>query len=329
MPEIGPGPKRASSAFATAAVFFFVLASSPKPVHQGMIALVPEPESITELEETDQAVTSMTDLLADKFQPQVSIATDSSKTSDIVSHNVETIAIVKPLSAKPLSASPMSAEKLAPTVAFTDVKPTNQNQGLASIPGMSPEVFLTMVLDITLDNAAIENRALETVLEKYGIVYANDLNINAEQVKALEESRLVLEESRLVAAANAKVHEKIGVMFLRSTAEKISLAMTDISDQYKDFPEFSLSMSFDKSAGLLVKQLSGIKVAEGASGVARRLLPPNSNSATPFTALARVTTSDRKADAKRSVRNPAFPELSNGIASGEMSNALLLLRTSK
>ena len=206
-----------------------------------------------------------------------------------------------------------------------DPKPPNLNPGQVD-PSSPPEkFFFTLVLDITVDKVALENRALESIFEKYGIVCADDLVIDADQLKALEDSKLVDStngaKSELDDSTNGVKSEKIGVMFLGASGEKLRLTITDIFDQDKDFPDFSLDMSFEKSAELLVKQLSGIKIDDEASGVVQQLLPPDSkDTARSF------STSPRKAGAKRLVKLPSPSLLSDSL---EKSYLLLLIRSAK
>lgn len=206
-----------------------------------------------------------------------------------------------------------------------DPKPPNLNPGQVDPSSPSKKFFFTMVLDITVDKVALENRALESIFEKYGIVCANDLVIDADQLKALEDSKLVDStngvKSELDDSTNGVKSEKIGVMFLGASGEKLRLTITDIFDQDKDFPDFSLDMSFEKSAELLVKQLSGIKIDDEASGVVQQLLPPDSkDTARSF------STSPRKAGAKRLVKLPLPSLLSDSL---EKSYLLLLIRSAK
>ena len=76
-----------------------------------------------------------------------------------------------------------------------------------------------------------------------------------------------------------------------------------------------------ESAGLLVKQLSGIKIDDEAIGVVQRLLPPNSKDSAPS-----FLTSPRKAGTKRLER---FSLPSNSSESREKSYLLLLIRSAK
>jgi hypothetical protein len=143
------------------------------------------------------------------------------------------------------------------------------------------EKLFALVIDVSIDKVAIENRALESILKSHDVVYAEDLIINAEQLAALE-------DSQWIGRANAVESEKMGVMFIRAPIDKLSLAIEEIADRYKDFPEFSMDLAYDSSVKLLIKQLSGIKVAEGKSGVGLNLAPPQSaRTSLPFTASVR------------------------------------------
>ncbi len=140
------------------------------------------------------------------------------------------------------------------------------------------EKWFALVIDVSIDKVAIENRALESILKSHDVVYAEDLIINAEQLAALE-------DSQFIGRANAVESEKMGVMFIRAPMFKLSLAIEEIIDRYNDFPEFSMDLAYNSSVNMLIKQLSGIKVAEGKSGVVLNLAPPQSaRSSLPFTA---------------------------------------------
>ena len=180
------------------------------------------------------------------------------------------------------------------------------------------KLFYTMVLDVSIDPKAVEDRTLERILETYNIVYTDDLVIDDSQLKSLEDSRLV--------GSDASSEEKMGVMFLRSTNKKLDLAIRDIINQYEDFPDFALDITTDPAAKLLVKQLGSIKVAEGSDGFANRLSArKSSGNSSPFASSAR--------------RGKPMPMASRskykgGMVSGssqndELSNVLFLLRQAK
>ncbi len=185
-----------------------------------------------------------------------------------------------------------------------------------SVP--NPKLYFTLVLDVSIDPQAVENRTLERILEKYDIVSTDDLIVNDEQLKQLEESKLV--------GITANSDEKMGVMFLRSTAKKLDLAMVDIINQFEDFPEFAMDVTTDRSALLLVSQLGSIRVAEGVNDTASRLLlakAPGRNS--PFASSALRG---------KPMDNASREKFKGGVvlanpARDEISYALLLLRPAK
>jgi hypothetical protein len=322
--KVGLRPWLYACALTTAAVFVFVFASVPKTEPDGGIA-VNRDKKLRSLEsdKPEQDLIPSADLLPNDTPP--SLKSDTGKSLALLdmpmdsAPKAETFKIAELLPTKPkfLDGQVRADSNPAP-------KPPNQNPGEIDLLGFKDVVF-TMVLDITIDKVAMENRALESIFEKYGIVYADDLVINAEQLKALEDSKLVdptnVAKSELVDSTNVATSEKIGVMFLGSTGEKISLATTDIYNQDKDFPDFSFSISIDKSAGLLVKQLSGIKIDGEANGVVQRLLPPNSKDSAPS-----FLTSPRKAGLKRLGKFQLPSKLSEPL---EKSYLLLLIRSAK
>lgn len=126
--------------------------------------------------------------------------------------------------------------------------------------------YLTTAIYITIDDVAMKNRALEIILEEYGIVYSTDHVLNDDELSRLAESGLV-----------SKIEEQsqgnLQVLFLKSTVENIGLAMETINRQDKDFPQLLMSMTTDPSASKLAKQLSQIEVAESPKGFAKRIVP--------------------------------------------------------
>ncbi len=183
------------------------------------------------------------------------------------------------LASDPVASNP----ERAPTESVASRLPVDNSTKLdANIDGVvaaNQKLYFTLVLDVSIDPQAVENRTLERILEKYDIVSTDDLIVDDEQLKHLEESKLV--------GNTANSEEKMGVMFLRSTAKKLDLAMVDIINRFEDFPEFAMDVTTDRSALLLVNQLRSIRVAEGISDTASRLLlakAPGRNS--PFATSA-------------------------------------------
>ncbi len=177
--------------------------------------------------------------------------------------------------------------------------------------------YFLYVLDVTVTQSAVDSRALERILEKHQIVYTDDLAISDEQLA-------MLEKSKLAGGNSVATSEKMGVVFLRSTARRLGSAINEIILQFQDFPEFAQNISTDRSATELVKQLSQIKVAESSGGVAQRFsLPKAPGASYPFASSARV-----------GKPMPKEKRLENGkkqpLLSGDgMANALILLRPAK
>ncbi len=291
-------------ALATTVVFVFVFAWVPKTE--------PDKLGFLELYKSEQDLISKEELPAGSTPPSLE-------------RDIEQSLAQRDMPKDPLPTNPKFPDGRLPSHPNEGTEPPNQSPGQVDPPSQPIKVFFTMVLDITVDKGAQENRALKSIFEKYEIVYADDLVIDADQLKALEDSKLVDStngtKSELVDSTDGVKSEKIGVMFLGATGEKICLAVTDIFNQDKDFPDFSLDMSFEESAELLVKQLSGIKIDDEASGVVQQLLPPNSKE----TARS-FSTSPRKAGTKRLEK---FPLPSNSSHSMEKSYLLLLIRSVK
>jgi hypothetical protein len=138
------------------------------------------------------------------------------------------------------------------------------------------EKFLTAAIYITIDEVALQNRALESILEDHGVAYSSDHVLSDEELKRLS-------QSGLATPAQDEQEGNVQVLFLKSTVENIGLAMESMLAQEKDFPQCLLEMTEDASAGKLVKQLSSIEVAEGSKGFARRIVPAGTNgSGLPF-----------------------------------------------
>ena len=138
------------------------------------------------------------------------------------------------------------------------------------------ETFLTAAIYITMDEVALQNRALESILEEHGVAYSSDHVLSDEELKRLS-------QSGLATPAQDEQEGNVQVLFLKSTVENIGLATESMLEQKKDFPQCRLEMTEDASAGKLVKQLSSIEVAEGSKGFARRIVPAGtSGSGRPF-----------------------------------------------
>jgi hypothetical protein len=297
----------------SAAVFCLVYASLPGRDEQRNFAELawPQDEAATEaIEHRDDSgsLLSATPPGRDSHEtavPEVSVA-KSEPSNKMVPSNTETASN----SAVPLL--PENSSEVANSGSKAD---PNQNTAKPALDSPNKKWF-TLVIDLSIDKVAIENQALVSILKRHGAVYAEDLILNAEQLAALE-------DSQFIGRANAVESEKMAVMFVRAPLEKLSLAIEEIGDRYKDFPEFEMDLAYDNSVSLLIKQLSGIKVAEGKNGVVLNLSPPQSSrSSLPFTASVRKPGMFSRETLKKGA-SELFPE------SQEMAYVLLRFRAAK
>lgn len=128
------------------------------------------------------------------------------------------------------------------------------------------EFLVTMIIDVSLDSVAVENKSIETLLEKYGFVYADDLNLNSEQLESVVAARLA---GARVDGGNSV--DGVTVMFLKGKDRAIDSLYVELEANYKDFPELSLDLTMDPSVRSLVKQLRNISLPESPAAYASKL----------------------------------------------------------
>jgi hypothetical protein len=180
------------------------------------------------------------------------------------------------------------------------------------------ETFYTTAIYITVDEVALQNRALESILEEHGVAYSNDHVLSEEDLDRLA-------QSGLVAPVQEKQEGNLQVVFLKSTVENIGVALDSMLQQRKDFPECVISTTTDASAAKLVKQLSSIEVAEGSKGFAKRIIPAD-NSGSGFSFMV---SNWRSGSSRRPQKNstPLSPKM---IAERQKAGyALLFVRPAK
>ncbi len=337
-----------AGALSLAATLLVVFFSIPKSDRQGIVAIpenVPDQRTIAEVEKVKPHQGGK-ELLDERVERDLLVEADS-KAHVQENNAVESIVSI-PL---PKVDEPILRESVNQLVDVDtnreDRTPVDSAVGPKSTSPSKQKLFLTLVLDVSIDPQAIENRTLERILEKHNIVYTDDLVVNDEQLKLLEESQVVgnvenikrLVENSNIRESNvrdaidiktaekvANAEEKMGVMFLRSTAKKLDLAMRDIINQFEDFPEFALNFATDDSAKMLVTQLGSIQVADGTSGFAGRLsLQNDRGNNSPFASAAKRGKPMSKVSREKykGGMKLALPE------QDEMSNALFLLRPAK
>jgi hypothetical protein len=311
-----------------AAVFALVFVIVREPQTQGLVQLDPKPyvtseESELKVIEKAEALLAARPSVTENANEIVSPNSDSNKdlSSAIASIETETDASATPetmssvetvssLSAKNVESNQIASAGLPPIVE-EDLK----NTVVVANPKKS-KASRTLAIYITVDEVALKNRALESILEENGVVYSSDHVLSDEELNRLAQSGFV---------STNKVDEgDMQVLFLKSTVENIGLAMQSMLDQEKDFPQCKLGMTTDASVAKLVKQLSRIQVAESSKGFARRILPPSGNAAnTPFVVA--------KWENGRSPSNVFGKPISAEMAAErqQMANALLFVRPAK
>ena len=272
--------------------------------------VISDSDSVLEKQSTGLTETTSSDLAVSDDQLVREIAKDVVEKMDNRRVNRETVAEVMPGDAK----QPALTDRR-----IADLKTVSPNLESDLNPKAieSNLLYYLYVLDVTVIQSAVEDRALERLLEKHQIVYTDDLAINDDQLAMLEKSKLTGGNS----VANT---DKMGVVFLRSSARRLGSAITDIIAQYQDFPEFAQNISTDRSATELVKQLSQIKVAESSGGVAQRFtLPKAPGVSYPFASSAR---GGKPISKEQRLENGKKQPLLSGDG---MANALILLRPAK
>ncbi len=266
---------------ASAAVFAIVYASLPGRDAQSNLAESTWQENKAAPEDRSGNISSLLAAIPPDSGPKETMVPEFSSTKPSI---VDSIAQNEPYKTTVPSSNPTTSNLAINShpdfsTAVVNFSKADLNQNITKPDFYLPsEKWFALVIDVSIDKVAIENRALESILKSHNVVYAEDLIINAEQLAALE-------DSQFVGRANAAESEKMGVMFVRAPMGKLSLAIEEIIDRYKDFPEFTMDVAYDSSVKMLIKQLSGIKVAEEKNGVVLNLAPPQSaRSSLPFTA---------------------------------------------
>ncbi len=187
----------------------------------------------------------------------------------------------------PASETALAANATEPTqITSTDAASTDVSigaamdatQAIASNPQLSPAVsrdsnaslapiadelaskgisnpILTLVAEIAIDPVARESDALQSLMEEYEILSADDLNLDQTQLDTLVDSRLI---GSLSEGSDAQASGEVSVIFLRARATRIDAFLVALEGQYKDFPKYHYGMSMDPSVLTLSKQLSSI-----------------------------------------------------------------------
>jgi len=310
---------------ALAATVLVALLSIPMSNRLEIVSLPKVLDSTGEKPVVDNSLIKPEGNTASENQRESSSAVASQPVSPMPSNLSETdgkLSVLQPGESEIANVSPL-AEAAANTAAIARETVKQSTSKLAQSEEAAlklPNLFFTTVMDVSIDPLAVENRILEKILESHRIVYTDDLAVSESQLKILEDSKLV--------GNVANTEEKMGVMFLRSSAGQLDLAMRDIINRFEDFPEFALDVTTDPSTTLLIEQLSSIRVADGSNGFATRLSKQNAGISKRDSSFSPFTASARRA---KPMANASRERYSGGLVPSnpdreEMSNVLLLLR---
>lgn len=212
-------------------------------------------DSETSIEGLDKPNVATPNVPSQKPANQIADATNSKSGSDDVPAN------------SVVAVAPGSAEM---NDAARNALASNGN----TVPKAGFEDFhITTIIDVSVDAVAVERKSINTLLEKYGFVYADDLALDTEQMKSVVASRVAgprLDDDGTL--------EGVTVMFLKGKDRAIDSFYIELEANYNDFPELSIDMTMDKSVMALVNQLRNIRVAESPVAYASRLIYRSKNS---------------------------------------------------
>ena len=282
-----------------AASVLFLIFSIPNATQTKIAAISGDPVQQTPLQELETIAKSARDAAPAAKHLDTNSPSESEPTSLLA--QLETPAKSQPTET-PSSPSINPLESLAvegetkTSVSASDLKTIEPSQ-----VNKKQSFTLTMLLDFSIAPEAVESKALEKILDKHHIVYTDDLVLDEAQLKILEDSNYVgnfentkllleplnIDDSRIPKVAQKQnTEEKMGVLFLKSRAENLNMAITEIFRSIEQFPDCAFEISTDKSVRQLVTQLGSIQFAESTSGVAKRLSFGGAQGATPFAARA-------------------------------------------
>lgn len=143
------------------------------------------------------------------------------------------------------------AEKAAPTEvdAPSALGPSAVGEVAASsLVGMSDGLAYALVVDVEVSAQAERGRVLEKLLTSAGIPLAPPVAVNAEILKALDDSRLVVRDPA------SKVHA-VSIQVVRGGLQELDGALRRVWQDSDSFPNVGLNLSIDSRAALMREML--------------------------------------------------------------------------
>lgn len=147
------------------------------------------------------------------------------------------------------------AESLAEKVASNEVDAPNalapsaaDEVAASSLVGMSDGLAYALVVDVEVSAQAERGRVLEKLLTSAGIPLAPPVAVNAEILKALDDSRLVVRDP------GSKVHA-VSIQVVRGGLQELDGALRRVWQDSDSFPNVGLNLSIDSRAALMREML--------------------------------------------------------------------------
>lgn len=123
----------------------------------------------------------------------------------------------------------------------------NQAAG-SSLVGVSDGLAYALVVDIEVTAQAERSRVIEKLLTAAGIPLAPPVAVNAEILKALDDSRLIVRDP------TSKVHA-VSIQVVRGGLQELDGALRRVWQDSDNFPNVGLNLSIDSRAALMREML--------------------------------------------------------------------------
>ena len=118
----------------------------------------------------------------------------------------------------------------------------------SNLVGMSDGLAYALVVDVEVSAQAERSRVLEKLLTSAGIPLAPPVAVNAQILKALDDSRLVVREP------TSEVHA-VSIQVVRGELQELDSALRRIWQDSDSFPNVGLNLSIDSRAALMREML--------------------------------------------------------------------------
>ncbi len=236
-----------------------------------------------------------------------------------------------PLLAGPIEATPAvdtpielvePSPSAAPTPSNMVFSPTPSSESVKDPPKLTPPMAMpkgamaVLVYEISVPPENHELSALKGVLSANQIVFADDYDLDPNQVDALTKSRVVG-----TIGPNQQSDEVVSVFYLKATARDLDNALLDIEMNVADFPTLTRDLAMGKPVVEMMETISNLPLASSLGQVVpltsnHSRLFPSSGPRDRMTGIGRMEAAQRARDQKR-----------QQAQRDEISHVLLIVRT--